>query len=303
MEHDPLFKLLISTFFMEFLELFAPRLAREVDPDSIELHNKEIFFGGSVGKRYHADIVVRLRFRGQAAYIIVHVETQSTRDREMDRRMFIYFAGLHASERVPVFPILVASYDRPADKEPNSYNMDVAGMKVLRFKYKVVQLNRLNWRRFLRHPNPVAAALMAKMKIDPADRPRVKLEILRMIATLRLNEAGSRLIWNFAERYLQLNALETRKFKQEMDTLAPPEKENVMQVSNMWIEEGMEKGIDQGMAKVVLLLLRQRFRSLPPAMTSRIESLSGRQLSNLAKSVLQFEALADVQAWLAARRR
>ncbi len=33
--HDQNFKELISTFFLEFLELFVPDLAKDIDPDSI----------------------------------------------------------------------------------------------------------------------------------------------------------------------------------------------------------------------------------------------------------------------------
>lgn len=46
---------------------------------------------------------------------------------------------------------------------------------VLQFEYAAIQLNRLPWRRFVGHSNPVAIALMAKMKMAPADRPKVKL--------------------------------------------------------------------------------------------------------------------------------
>ena len=47
-----------------------------------------------------------------------------------------------------------------------------------------MQLNRLDWRAYLRQPNPMAAALMAKMRIEPQDRPKVKVECLRLLATL-----------------------------------------------------------------------------------------------------------------------
>ncbi len=36
-DHDQLFKELLSTFFMEFLDLFLPELAKNIDPGSIRL--------------------------------------------------------------------------------------------------------------------------------------------------------------------------------------------------------------------------------------------------------------------------
>ncbi len=47
---------------------------------------------------------------------------------------------------------------------------------------------------------------MAKMNIADSDRPRVKLECLRLLASLRLNTAKMQLISGFIDSYLQLNA-------------------------------------------------------------------------------------------------
>ncbi|MFN7934487.1 MAG: hypothetical protein U0R19_14240 [Bryobacteraceae bacterium] len=64
----------------------------------------------------------------------------------------------------PVFPIVIYSHDKPTRREPDSYRVRFADGEVLRFQYRVVQLNRLPWRKFVKKPNPVASALMAKMK-------------------------------------------------------------------------------------------------------------------------------------------
>ena len=42
---------------------------------------------------------------------------------------------------------------------------------------------------------------MTKMRIAPGDRPRVKLECLRLIVTLRLNKAKQMLIRQFMDVY------------------------------------------------------------------------------------------------------
>ena len=41
--HDRLFKELLTTFFMEFLELFFPKVAAYVDPGSLEFPDKQVF--------------------------------------------------------------------------------------------------------------------------------------------------------------------------------------------------------------------------------------------------------------------
>ena len=42
-DHDQLFKQLISTFFLEFLDLFAPDLAVNIDRDNFEFLPQEYF--------------------------------------------------------------------------------------------------------------------------------------------------------------------------------------------------------------------------------------------------------------------
>ena len=41
-DHDRLFKELLTTFFADFLELFAPDLAHAVVPESLEFLDKEL---------------------------------------------------------------------------------------------------------------------------------------------------------------------------------------------------------------------------------------------------------------------
>jgi hypothetical protein len=78
--------------------------------------------------------------------------------------MFRYFARLTEKYDLPVYPVVIFSYDSPARPEPHRYTVTFPGETVLQFQYRVIQLNRLPWRRFMRQENPVASALMAKMR-------------------------------------------------------------------------------------------------------------------------------------------
>lgn len=42
-DHDQRFKILLETFFFEFLELFFPKFASSVEPSSIEFLQQEVF--------------------------------------------------------------------------------------------------------------------------------------------------------------------------------------------------------------------------------------------------------------------
>ncbi|MCX6365117.1 MAG: Rpn family recombination-promoting nuclease/putative transposase [Armatimonadetes bacterium] len=215
-DHDRLFKELLTTFFVEFIELFFPKLAAVMDRDSIVFLDKEVFISLFDGREYEADIVARVRFANTEteAFFLIHVENQSTPEADFGRRMLRYFTGFFEKYDLPVYPIVVFSYDKPARAEPTRYTIGFPDGEVLRYSYRVVQLNRLSWRKFVSQHNPIASALMAKMKIAEQDRPRVKLECLRLLATLKLDPARMRLISGFVDTYLRLSRQEIVRFEQ-----------------------------------------------------------------------------------------
>ena len=55
MDHDRLFKELLTTFFLDFLQLFCPELAEYLDPGSVEFLDKEVFTDVTHGERHEVD--------------------------------------------------------------------------------------------------------------------------------------------------------------------------------------------------------------------------------------------------------
>jgi predicted transposase YdaD len=161
----------------------------------------------------------------------------------------------------------------------------------------------LNWRDFIRNPNPVASALMTRMHIEPEDRPRVKMECLRMLATLKLDKARSLLISAFMEDYLRLTAAEMVVYNRELEGVEPPEREEIMQLTNEWVERGKEEGLKlgkvEGRREIVERQLRKRFGLVPTEMSQRVEKLSSAQVDELSEALLDFATLDDAKHWLA----
>jgi hypothetical protein len=245
-DHDRLFKELISTFFLEFLELFLPGLRACVDGGSIEFLDKEIFVDVTSGHRLEPDLVAKVRFKGRPSFFIIHVENQEQAQKEFGRRFFRYFSRLHDKYNLPVYPIVVFSFDSPRAPQPDVYRVEFSNKVVMEFHYDVIQLNRLNWGDFVKKGNPVAAALMAKMGIAPKDRPRVKLECLRLLASLKLDKARFKLISGFVDTYLKLNAAEQKEFEVEIKALEAEETEEVMEIVTSWMKEGIKQGRKEG---------------------------------------------------------
>ena len=310
--HDKLFKELLKVFFVEFLELVAPELAVCLDRRSLVFLDKEMINDTAGRKVLIADLVVKAQFRGSGAFVLIHLEPQGKRQREYAQRLFFYFSRLHEGYRLPVYPIAVFYHDSTA-REPECYEVWVRDKRVLRFDYQVVQLSRMNWRSYVKQPNPVACALMAKMRIKAQDRPHVKLECLRLLATLKIDPARTRLISGFIDTYLKLNAKEELLFLREADTLRE-EKVKVMEIVTSWMAEGIRKGRKEGILKgrqqglkegrqegrqaVVLRLVRRRCGAIGHETEARVCALDADRLEKLSEDLLDFSSISDLNAWL-----
>ncbi|RCJ24144.1 flagellar assembly protein H [Nostoc sp. ATCC 43529] len=293
-DHDRLFKELLTTFFWEFLELFFPEITAYLERDTITFLDKEVFTDVTAGEKYETDIVVKARFREQESCFLVHLEHQAYYQEAFDLRMYRYFARLYEKYALPVYPIALFSYDSPKKLEPNFHQVVFPNKVVLQFNYDVIQLNRLNWREFLQQQNPVASALMAKMSIAPKDRPRVKSECLRLLATLQLDPARMQLISGFIDTYLRLNVQEKEIFQAEIAQFEPTQQEGVMQIVTSWMEEG----IQQGELKIIQRQLIRRIGVITPELQQQLSGLSLTQLEDLAEALLDFSTEADLVAWL-----
>jgi hypothetical protein len=303
MDHDQLFKDLLTTFFVEFLELFFPKMAAELDRESIQFLDKELSTDLGAGEKLEVDLLVKVQLRGKETFILIHVENQASAQADFPKRMFRYFSLLHLKHDLPIYPIAIFSYDRPLTPAVDVFALELFELAILRFQFQAIQLNRLSWRDYLSKPNPVASALMTKMNFTTAERPRVKLECLRMMLTLKYDPARTELISKFMKSYLGLTHAEQVVYNNEIQTIDPQEQELVMVYMNEWEERGFERGITQGRTEAltgaVVRQLHRRFGELPTDLVQSIGQLSADESNALIEALLDFTSLADAHVWLA----
>jgi predicted transposase YdaD len=309
MDHDRLFKELLTTFFQDFLEVFCPELAKDLDPGSIEFLDKEVFTDVTRGERHEVDLIAKARFRGQPLAFLIHVEPQARQQTIFPQRMFSYFARLHAKYNLPVYPIAVFSYETPREPEPDEYRIDFPDLAVLSFRFRLVQLNQLAWQDFENRTSPIVAALMSNMRRESKEGVRVKLACLRMLARLQLDPARRELISGFVDSYLRLTMKEEEQFEQELQELNPREREGVMEIVTSWMERGLNQGRQEGRQegweherKLVLRQLRKRLGKVDLSAEAQVETLSAEDLEQLGEALLDFNSPADLDAWLQAHR-
>ena len=333
--HDRLFKELLTTFFVEFIELFFPEVLNYLDTENIEFLSQEIFTDVTSGEKHQADMVVKARFQDEESYFLINVEPFADDRGEFGRRMFRYFARLWEKYNLPVYPILVLSFKYPLKRQSSNFQISLPDLEVINFQYRVVQLNQMNWRDFVDRPNPVASALMSKMKIAKKDRVKVKAQCLRLLVSLSLNPAKMQMISGFVDTYLDLSPLEEIEFEEEIRKFSQPIQEGVMQITTSWmrqgleqgiaqgleqgieqgiaqgLERGLERGIEQGIAQgleqgierekvLIIRLLKRKFgdEGINVDLEARIMALKIDVIERLGEEILDFSTIEDLVKWL-----
>jgi hypothetical protein len=193
---------------------------------------------------------------------------------------------------------VIFSYDSPKREAESGYNIAFPSKNVLQFEYSVVQLNRLSWRDYVRSENPIASALMAKMQMEEWERPKVKVECLRLLVTLKLNRAKTRLISGFIDSYLRLTGDEMRQYEREFEQLAPNVREETMEIMSDWERQGIEQGIGRGVERVLSKQIRKRFSDAPSELLNLLGQLSAAELDELSEEILDFTEFSELEQWL-----
>jgi len=217
--------------------------------------------------------------------------------------MFLYTMRIFERHRLPIYPMALLTWDTPKKPAEDQFGFSFSDLDVLSFRFRTIQLNRINWRTFLMQDNPVAAALMSKMQIPKAERPQVKVELMRMLATLRLNPTKSALIYQFMINYIRLNAEEEQKAQETIKKILPPEiQEQAMIITNEWIEKGLEKGKLLAQRTTNLRLISRRFgEAAATAYRPLIESLTPSESDQFFDVALFFTSEADLESWFSTR--
>ncbi|HEX4947950.1 MAG TPA: DUF4351 domain-containing protein [Blastocatellia bacterium] len=301
-DHDGLFKKLLRQFFVEFVAVFLPEVNEYLDRDSIEFLDKEVFPEMGEDLSREMDLVVKARFRGRLSFFLINIEPQASRRPRFNRRMFFYAAWLDKTFDLPVYPVSLLTYDKPRNPEPGTYTIDFPGWEVLNFQFRTIQLNRLNWRDYLRHHNPVATTLRVKMNIAPEEQGRVKTEMLRLFSTMKLNREKMTLIARFMETYLRLTPEQEQQVNQEVTKFKTPRKKVAMQYMSSWKREGFEEGLkiggQQEVADVALHLLNLRLGGIGTKTQNQVKKLPLPKLKALTEALLNFSKRSDLTEWL-----
>jgi len=302
-DHDRLFKELLTIFFKEFMELFFPEAHALIDYGNMRFLAQEIFTDVTEGEKHYVGILAEVKIKEEDGCVLIHVEPQSYREENFTKRMYKYFSRYEKYNQ-KVLPIAVFAHDRK-EEEPTTHEVAFTFLKVLRFEFFKVQLGKISWRTYLHSSNPVAAALLSKMDYQPKERVKIKLEFLRMLTRLQLDLARMQLITGFFESYLALSDEEEKILQQKIsEELKPEEGQRAMEITTSWHEkgrrEGRQEGWQEGRQTILLKQIKKRLGTLPADIEQNVASMKIEQLDLLAEKILEIATEEDLRRVISA---
>jgi hypothetical protein len=299
MSHDQLFKELLRLFFAEFLELFFPDVARQLDFTRVNFINTENFKDFPEGGALHSDVAAEVRALtpGDDTPAIVHVliEVEGQRTERFPGRMWEYYSVWRLRRRQRVFPIVVYLSPGTGGIVEEEYSERLFGRQLLTFRYAAVGLPDLRADDYRQSANPLSVALSATMRPSAEGRLAQKFDALLRIARSRLEEGQKLVLATVVESYLKLNAAEDAAFREalireggaEVGTFVSIYEERGIEIGlQRGIEQGLQEGLLQGQQNFLLKQLRSKFGELTETVVAQVKAMTAEQLDAVAERVL-----------------
>ncbi|BAS28224.1 DUF4351 domain-containing protein [Limnochorda pilosa] len=290
---DRLFAAVVAEFPLDFVKLFVPRWVPLHETMQVELLDVHSFPDLAPLEPGYAEVVMRLCStdpRGDD--LVVYVGIQSQPRSPLHVRMLGWCARLDFFYGLRVLPVVVFTGDGSFD-DTGVYDVRVDGGRLcgLRLRYHTIHLRRLDWRRFRRHRNPVAAAFMARMRRAPDESVEVKLQCLRSMLRLALTDDQAALLWGFVDTCVPLGEEETQRYHQLQEGWPMKEREQADRIMGSIERKGWERGIEEGrqegMLSVLLRQVQNKLGDVPAEDRARLEALSGDQLEQLSLEIFR----------------
>ncbi|HXU34578.1 MAG TPA: DUF4351 domain-containing protein [Thermoanaerobaculia bacterium] len=310
--HDQLWKDLFRTFFPDLLFLVDPdlaaRLVGSLGPGGFTFLDKEVFHDLPVGERHEVDLLAETPDGATGGSFRIHVEIERRFGGEIGRRMARYAYHLYLRDPGPVVSVVVFLRGGPSGIRWIDHVERAFDREILRFNYVSIGLSKLPARTLLDRAEPLAWALAALAWPGRMGRARLKLELLRKIATAQLNEVERFLLANCVQTYLQLAGRDAEEYAALRLAQENPEVEAMemtwadrmvaeyrQKVLAEGLEQGIEKGVEQGVRRTLLRLLGRRFGEVPPAVRARVEAIDSLdELGGLTDRILEVKSIEEL---------
>ncbi|CRI67451.1 conserved hypothetical protein [Thiocapsa sp. KS1] len=310
-DYDSPWKTVLERYFPDFLAFFFPDAHAGIDwthgYTMLDKELQKVVRDAELGRRW-ADSLIRVTSReGDEDWLLVHVEVQGQNQADFAQRMFVYNYRLYDRYAKPVVSLAVLG--EPSQSDHGEFGYARWGCRMgLRFPLVSLAAYRTRRTELESSANPFAVVTLAHLSAretagSPADRYQAKLGLIRSLYRRGLARQDILELFRFIDWVLTLPEgleqqlwSEVRQFDEEkhMHYLSSIERMAQQKGIEQGIEKGTELGIGEGQAKLLHVLVRQRFGPVPPEIEARIRGARPDQLEQWALQILDARCLDDV---------
>ncbi|AFZ30780.1 hypothetical protein Glo7428_2261 [Gloeocapsa sp. PCC 7428] len=235
-----------------------------------------------------ADYVTFLQLQGR----ILHLEFQTViaSTPPLPLRMLDYWVRLYRLYRLPITQVVVLLPSAPETIIENSFNVETT-----RHEYRVLRLWEEDAAQFLDNP-----ALLPFAPLTATTQPQTLLQqVVEKVNQLEEVEKPEIAAYTQILAGLKFNKeLIQRIFREGMMRESVIYQEILAEGEQIGEQRGEQRGRYSEGQSLVLRQLNRRVGELPQVLRTQIESLSLEQVENLAEALLDFQHIADLEAWL-----
>jgi len=302
--YDSPWKEYLDNYLERSLAFVFPCIHAEIDWEAgVEHLDNELRQIGRDAKlsETRADKLVKVRrLDGSEAYLILHVEVQTSYDADLARRVFVYNYRTFDKHGVPVVSLVILG-DTSKKWSPTKYGWDVWGCK-MGIEFPVVKLMDYNdrWPELEAETNPAALVFMAHLKTketrgDTAARLAWKRTLVRMLYERGYERRDVLELYRILDWMLKLPKAEEALFQEDLrrieEELAMP---YVTAIERMGEDRGEERGILKGEVKILKRQMSRQYGPLPGWAEERLAKASVDDLERWADRVLDAASIEEV---------
>ncbi|MGE0082850.1 MAG: hypothetical protein AB7S75_00370 [Desulfococcaceae bacterium] len=279
MEYDNPWKEALELYFEAFMGFFFSHIHAEIDwSKGYEFLDKElekIVRDAEIGRRYADKLVKIFLLSGGETWLLIHIEIQDDKDKDFEKRMFVY--NYRISDRYDREVVSLAVLTDSSSKwRPGKYRRGRWGCETV-FRFPVIKLTdyRKKWEKLEQDQNPFSLVVMAHLKSKSVkagqSRKRWKLHLMRLLFERGYGRQDILEMFRFIDWLVELPEDMEKQFQDELTQITEEKKmPYVTSIERLAKKEGML----QTAKEMLLDVVSARFRSVPEDVLHVIGSIN-----------------------------
>jgi hypothetical protein len=300
-DDDSPWKDALERFFPEFLALLFPAVHAEIDwSKGVQFLDKDfqqIVREAKTTRRYADKLVGVTRRDGTAVWVLIHVEVQGEPEAAFAERMYTYHYKIRDRYQVPVASLAVLA-DTDQGFRPRQYSAALWGCRV-DFRFPMVKLldyaEPERWAELEASDNVFALVVMAQIRAKVTDDAETlkgwKFRLIRLMYEGGYGRALILELFRLIDWMIRLPAGLEADFRQALYAYEEQQRmPYITTVEQAGIEKGVQQGLQQGEALILLAQLQEKFGpDSVDAYRARITAAEPEQLLQWSKRILSAE--------------